>query len=184
MKYPAGRIFRRCYNTPGDAHFATWTCYDHRRYFDDPRACRTVIEQLAYARHIMAFRLWAYVVMPTHAHILIHPMEPEYNMSDIMQRIKGRASKFYHELLEASEPAACEAFMVRKGRRRSFRLWQKGGGYDHNVRRARAVRNIIAYIENNPVRAGLVARAEQWPWSSAYARARGEGVVPDEVGEF
>ena len=31
---------------------------------------------------------------------------------------------------------------------------------------------IIAYIENNPVKAGLVAPAEEWPWSSARMRAK------------
>ncbi len=33
----------------------------------------------------------------------------------------------------------------------------------------------VRYIENNPVKAGLVARAEQWPWSSARAHINGTG---------
>ena len=44
----------------------------------------------------------------------------------------------------------------------------------------------LLYVDNNPVRAGLVARAEEWPWSSAAAHA-GEGdtaglVDPDDWG--
>ena len=34
----------------------------------------------------------------------------------------------------------------------------------------------LRYVELNPVRAGLVARAEEWPWSSARAHL---GVAPD-----
>jgi hypothetical protein len=31
---------------------------------------------------------------------------------------------------------------------------------------------IIAYIENNPVKAGLVSRPEEFPWSSAHERQK------------
>ena len=37
-----------------------------------------------------------------------------------------------------------------------------------------------AYIERNPVKAGLVEKAEQWPWSSAKGHVRGK---PDGVAE-
>jgi len=33
---------------------------------------------------------------------------------------------------------------------------------------------VIRYIERNPLRAGLVGRAEEWPWSSLQARLRTE----------
>lgn len=36
---------------------------------------------------------------------------------------------------------------------------------------------IIEYIHNNPVRRGLVARAEDWPWSSAAGWAGKEDVI-------
>jgi len=44
-----------------------------------------------------------------------------------------------------------------------------------------AIHAEIEYIHNNPVRRGLVARAEDWPWSSAawYAGARDVPLVPD-----
>jgi putative transposase len=35
---------------------------------------------------------------------------------------------------------------------------------------------VCRYVERNPLRAGLVARAEQWPWSSLARRVRGRGV--------
>jgi hypothetical protein len=39
----------------------------------------------------------------------------------------------------------------------------------------------IEYIERNPVRAGLVQSHEEWKWSSAYARIKEQGVIPDSV---
>ena len=39
---------------------------------------------------------------------------------------------------------------------------------------------VAAYLERNPVKAGLVEKAEQWPWSSAKAHVSGK---PDGVAE-
>ncbi len=42
--------------------------------------------------------------------------------------------------------------------------------YDHWVRGYDEFQRIVRYIEFNPVRIGLVAGVEKWPWSSAYER--------------
>jgi putative DNA methylase len=54
-------------------------------------------------------------------------------------------------------------------RRTGEPFWQRES-YDHWVRDEQEFGRIRAYIENNPVRAGLVARAEDYPWSSAAGR--------------
>jgi len=38
----------------------------------------------------------------------------------------------------------------------------------------------IEYIENNPVRAGLVSTPDQWCWSSAWTRKNQCGLMPDD----
>jgi len=56
---------------------------------------------------------------------------------------------------------------------RSF--WQEES-YDHLVRHEREFEKIRSYIEENPVRAGLVAEANEYRWSSAgRGVARGPG---------
>ena len=50
-------------------------------------------------------------------------------------------------------------------------FWQKES-YDHWVRDQAEWDHIAAYIENNPVQAGLVTRAEDYRWSSARGVAR------------
>ena len=47
------------------------------------------------------------------------------------------------------------------------RFWQEES-FDHWVRSEGSFDRIVLYIENNPVRAGLVTKPEDWPWSSAY----------------
>ena len=57
---------------------------------------------------------------------------------------------------------------TRAGDSRARHLfWQSGGGYDRNITRTAALRSMIECLHANPVSRGLVARAEDWEWSSA-----------------
>jgi len=47
--------------------------------------------------------------------------------------------------------------------------WQQGF-YDHKVRGSESVVDIVQYIENNPVRKGVVESPNEWRWSSAHPR--------------
>jgi hypothetical protein len=50
-----------------------------------------------------------------------------------------------------------------------MRFWEDES-FDHWVRDEAELVRIRTYIERNPVTAGLVERAEDWPWSSAAKR--------------
>jgi len=51
-------------------------------------------------------------------------------------------------------------------------FWQRES-YDHWVRDEREWERICSYIEENPVKAGMVDSAEKFPWSSAHVKWRG-----------
>ena len=93
------------------------------------------------------YQLHAYVVMPNHVHLLLDPHVP---LGKISGPLKG--------------VAACDinARLGRTGRP----LWQDES-FDHWIRNSAEFERIRHYIEWNPVRAGLVARPEDWKWSSA-----------------
>ena len=62
-------------------------------------------------------------------------------------------------------------------------FWQSGGGYDRNITEPKTLMQVIEYIHLNPVRRGLVERADQWKWSSA-AWFLGTGtppLIPDRI---
>jgi REP element-mobilizing transposase RayT len=77
-------------------------------------------------------------------------MLPGVELPQITHWLKGRTAVEANRLLGRTG----EAF------------WQHES-YDHWVRNEREFNRIVAYIEENPVSAGLAARAEDWPWSSA-----------------
>jgi REP element-mobilizing transposase RayT len=106
---------------------------------------RHCAEQLGY------YDVHAYVVMANHVHALV---QPRTNPSRFLQTVKGYTAREANRLLgRTGQP-----------------FWQ-AESYDHWVRDEGEAERIKAYIENNPVRAGLVARAEDYQWSSAGRKA-------------
>jgi len=60
-------------------------------------------------------------------------------------------------------------------------FWQREY-YDHWIRSEKEFFSIVHYVERNPVSAGLIARSEGWPWSSANKSTGGKTAGDTEVG--
>jgi len=89
----------------------------------------------------------AYVIMPNHDHLLVLP---KVRPDRLMKALKGSPARECNRLLgRTGEP-----------------FWQKEF-YDHWVRNDAEFARIRRYIENNPVKAGLVNSSEDYPWSTA-----------------
>lgn len=112
-----------------------------------------------------AMRVYGYVVMPEHVHLLVS--EPAGKMlSRAVQLLKTNVS--------------IEARMRGKREAGDLHFWQ-ARYFDHNVRNEEGFVTQLRYIHRNPVKRGLCAKQEDWPWSSFRAWALGEpGVVEVE----
>ena len=99
------------------------------------------------ADELNQYALLSYVIMPNHEHMLI---QPRASLARITNGIKGATAR------------AANLLLMRVGRP----FWQ-AESFDHWIRTESESKKIGRYIENNPVKARLVERAEQWPWSSA-----------------
>jgi putative transposase len=87
----------------------------------------------------------------------------------------GTAAQTLSEVTRAVKKASARQANLILGRS-GLPFWQDES-YDHWVRNGKQFGRIVQYIESNPVKAGLVDRAEIWPWSSAFAGTVGQ--VPD-----
>ena len=101
------------------------------------------------------YRLTAWVVMPNHAHLLLTP-SAGHELSAIQQSLKSYTANEANKILG-----------------RTGQFWQPEA-FDRWIRDADHFAKTIAYIENNPVKARLCKRAEDWPFSSAWFRKRGQ----------
>jgi putative transposase len=155
------------YNEPGQPRELTFSCYRHYAFLGRDRTRAWFCEALDAARSKFAYQLWAYVIMPEHIHVLVYPGDASEQMSAFLQALKEPVARKAIRHLQNQAPEWLERVTVQEGRRERHRFWQPGGGYDRNITSSEALRAMIDYLHANPVRRGLVARAEDWEWSSA-----------------
>ena len=167
---------KRCrrYDVPGQAHCLTFSCFSRRAFLSRERACRWLIEAIRQARTREPFDLWAYVFMPEHVHLVIRPAT-DVSVSRELYQIKKPVTTWSPAWLRGRGPAALRPLEDRRPDGSvSHRFWQRGGGYDRNLRSADELHEKIRYVHANPVRRGLAAHPRDWLWSSW--RAWHEGV--------
>ncbi len=98
------------------------------------------------------YRLLAWCIMPNHVHVLI---KPDWPLAKIVQSWKvWSARRARNHALEW-----CLDLPLRG-------LWMRGF-WDRYIRDEQHLLAVVEYIHQNPVKAGLCAKAEDWPWSSA-----------------
>ncbi len=128
-------------------------------WLKDPRIAQEVVMAIHRgADNPGQYELHAYVVMANHVHLLFTPAIP---LPRITQGLKGVTARAANQILH-----------------RTGKPFWLDESYDHWVRSSKEFNRIAAYIENNPVSAGLVSRAEDWPWSSARTRHTSQAGVP------
>ncbi|MCC7293119.1 MAG: transposase [Phycisphaerales bacterium] len=146
----------------------TFTCHGRLPLLSKDRTREWLVDSLDRARRILALKLWAYVIMPEHVHVLFLPTRPDYRMSAILKVIKQPVGQKALNFLKEFHPSWLARMRVpSSGGQPEHGFWQPGGGYDRNIDRARTAWNCVQYIHNNPVRRGLAACPSDWEWSSA-----------------
>ena len=161
------------YNVDGDAHFLTFSCYRRLPLLTRARSCQWLVDAIALSREKNPFDLWAWVAMPEHVHLVLYPHHG-VRIAQILTTMKQSVSRKAINWLQANAPDYLETLLDRQPNgKQSHRFWQRGGGYDRNLRSTRDVHEKILYVHQNPVKRGLVSRPEEFPWSSARAWSSG-----------
>ena len=178
---PVHRKTKKTYNIPGHVHFLTFSCAGRLALLNRDRTRQWFIDSLNTAPVKCGFQLWAYVIMPEHAHLLIRPREAVYSIGRIEAGIKRPVSaRAKAWLIETQRQDWLKRLTVKREAASVFRFWLPGGGYDENLWDERSLEEVIEYIHANPVRRGLVQTAVDWYWSSA-AFWSGKKQVPIEM---
>ena len=162
------RKTRVAWDEPGHAHFVTFSCFQRLPLLIRDRTRRWVITSLEETRRRLDVALWAYVIMPEHVHVLLYPLQADYEMRLILVALKRPVSDAAKRHLERTGNTQwLNRLRVQYPSREVFRFWQPGGGFDHNIFREKTVPTVMDYIHANPVRRGLVKERTDWEWSSA-----------------
>lgn len=165
-------MYRR--EIPGNTRFLTFSCYRRLPLFKNDAIKQSFVDHLDRTRSSFRFRLFAWVIMPEHVHLLLRPQLPEYPMPRVLNRLKRPfALSVVARWRELEAPVLSR--ITDAGGKAHF--WQRGGGHDRNMRSSEDVLEKMRYIHRNPVKRGLVDRSVDWPWSSARAVKGLEGAL-------
>jgi len=101
-----------------------------------------------------AVDMWAYCLMPNHIHMVCVP-KTETSLARTLNTLHMRYAQYFN------------------GKRAVHgHLWR--GRFMSCALDDRSVREEVRFIENDPVRAGIVMRVEDYPWSSARSHLKDE----------
>jgi putative transposase len=106
------------------------------------------LKALAHACIEIAMPVLGFCLMPNHFHLVVQP-QGDGDLSRWMHWVLNTHVRRYHQHYQSSGH-------IWQGRFKSFPIEED----EHLL-------TVLRYVERNPVRAGLVRRAEQWAWSSA-----------------
>ena len=156
---------------PGVPHHVTQRGNRRETTFFEEADYRLYRDLLAQAATKAGAEVWAYCLMPNHVHVIVTPKD-----EDGLRRTFGDLHRRYTGHINARHQWTGHLWQARFG--------SVAMDDDHLLA-------AIRYVSLNPVRAGLVGRAEDWPWSSvrAHLGGRDDGVIMatrvlDRVGSF
>ncbi len=134
-------------------HFITFSCYRRLPLLNDAWCYNNFERVLEAIRQRYGFVVAGYVLMPEHVHLLVgEPVKAQLSVAiQVLKQVTSRKLKH----------------------RAMARFWQPRY-YDFNVWSAEKRIEKLRYMHRNPVKRGLVARPEDWVWSSFQHYATGE----------
>ena len=123
-------------------------------YLKQPHVAKIVQDTILFF-DLDKYLLSGWVVMPNHVH-MVTTLLPGKPLAGIVQSLKSFTANEANKVLD-----------------RHGTFWMPDY-FDRYIRNERHLAAAIAYVENNPVKAGLCRRPEDWPFTSAWFRKREE----------
>ncbi|MGD8807561.1 MAG: transposase [Chloroflexota bacterium] len=136
-------------------HFGRWDAAldvepSGPHWLKEPRVAQLVADSIHHLDGSL-YDLDSFCIMSNHVHMLFTPVQEDngayYGLARIMHSLKGYTAKQANQLMG-----------------RAGQFWQRES-YDHIVRDPDEFLRIRHYILNNPVKAGLVERWLDWPYT-------------------
>ncbi|HET6395888.1 MAG TPA: transposase [Pseudoxanthomonas sp.] len=152
MDIPAPPVARRGHaalrrgrvSVPGQIYHLTAVTRDRSAYFAGFHVAWAAVRGFRQPAVLGDARLLAWVLMPDHAHWLLQLGQDP--LDKVVSRMKSASGVHANRVLARSGPVWAPAF------------------HDHALRREEDVRAAARYVVANPVRAGLVERAGDYPF--------------------
>src|ERR1019366_7309603 len=147
-------------------YFVTVCAHERRRILSNANAVRILIDEWRVANERHGWLVGRYVIMPDHVHFFCAAEHNAKTLPEFVRLWKQWTTKRMNEvepsLTEPRLASAATAASETYGRTIT-RIWQREF-FDHVLRSEEGYAEKWEYVRQNPVRAGLAARAEEWPF--------------------
>jgi REP element-mobilizing transposase RayT len=162
------------------AHFLTfqvvgWVDLFARRDYRD-----VVIESFRYCQQHKGLNLFAYVIMSNHIHLLAQSELGD--LSSFIRDFKSYTSKRFIEIMEAGKESRSDwmrmvfGYHAKFKNKQAYQIWTHENHAEH-IYSQKFIEQKVQYIHSNPVRSGIVAKPEDYLYSSARNYAGLEPVI-------
>ena len=167
----------------GEVYFVTDTVVDWVDIFTRPIYRHIIIESLQYCQHEKGFLIQGWVLMTNHMHMIVGSAS-DNKVSDILRDFKKFTSKEIIRTLLVESTESRRDWMLNRfeyaGKNdkkiTNYRFWQEGNNAQE-IFLNDYFNQKLNYIHENPVKAELVNRAEEYRYSSAIDWAGGKGLL-------
>ena len=122
----------------------TYCTIQRRKAFTAQKVVSLVLEQISRAATENQFDIIAYCFMPDHLHLLVEGTADSSDCKQFIARLKQYSGYYYSAAYHE-------------------KLWQRYG-FEHVLRDDEITMVVAKYILENPIRAGLVERVEDYPF--------------------
>ena len=161
---------------PGEVYFLTATVIEWIPALNGPEERALLIDALAYCRREKGLRLYAYVIMDNHLHLLAQAPD----LSRTIQSVKRHTARQLIALFQQrGQSWLLNQFAYHKKNYKDesdHQFWQEGT-HPQRIEGDAMLAQKIDYIHDNPVRRGWVDLPEHWRHSSARNYVTGDQTV-------
>jgi putative transposase len=164
----------------GGLHFLTFTTVGWIDLFSRKQYRDIFIENLQYCRKHKSLQVGAYVIMSNHIHLIVQCGRER--LSDTVRDLKSYTAKKCIETIKA-EPESRRDWLIYMfqyyanvtNRNTDFKIWANDN-HPEQITSKDFLMSKLNYTHENPVRAGLVAKPEDYLYSSAANYVHGKGL--------
>jgi REP element-mobilizing transposase RayT len=150
-------------------YFVTTAAVRHFHLFHQDVIKRIIVDSFHYLRVTRKMKLFVFVVMPNHIHIIVRFSE-EYPLSDVMRDFKKfTARNIFRQFSDAGNSKVLD-LLRKEGKRvkQAYKVWEDS--YDaRDIFSIKFLQQKMNYIHHNPCQQhwNLVEAPEQYLWSTA-----------------
>ena len=156
----------------GKLYYVTLTVVGWIDIFTRKEYVYELMNDIKYCQANKGLELYAYVIMSNHLHMIAGAKDGKLN--ELLGHFKSYTAKKLIEMVDNNQQESRQEWMMymfgffgkRNSRNKEYQFWQNGN-HPIELYSPDVITQKVRYLHNNPVKQGIVARAEEYLYSSA-----------------